>query len=245
MNLPVVFLHGWGLHGGAWATVAERLGGRDCRLPELPGYGTEPAVTPYDAATLADTLAAAQPARCLVVGWSLGGMVAMDWAARYPEQVAGLVLVSTSPAFVNRGDWALGLEPEVLAGFADALATDYKATLLRFLALQARGGDQARETIARLRATVFARGEPDPASLAAGLELLRTVDLRGTAGRIAAPTLVVHGDYDQLCPAAAGEWLAAAIADARLALHPHAAHAPFLSHPDWFAERLAGFLDEC
>lgn len=242
MSLPVVYLHGWGLHGGIWAEVAGRRPGL---APDLPGYGGVPSVTPYDPAGLADALAPTMPERCILVGWSMGGMTALAWAARHPEQVAGLVLVSTSPAFVNRGDWALGLEPEVLAGFADALATDYKATLLRFLALQARGGDQARETIARLRATVFARGEPDPASLAAGLELLRTVDLRAEAAQVRCPTLVIHGDYDPLCPAPAGEWLAAAIPDARLARHPRAAHAPFLSHPDWFAERLAGFLDEC
>lgn len=240
MSLPVVYLHGWGLSGGIWAEVAGRRPGL---APDLPGYGATPTVTPYDPAGLADALAPTLPERCILVGWSMGGMAAQAWAARHPEQVAGLVLVATSPAFVNRTDWPHGLAPEVLAGFADSLATDYRATLLRFLSLQARGGDAARETIARLRESVFAHGEPSPATLAAGLTLLREVDLRAAAAEVRCPTLVIHGAYDQLCPAGAGEWLAAAIPGARLALHPRAAHAPFLSHPDWFAEQLAGFLD--
>ncbi|NTV94649.1 MAG: pimeloyl-[acyl-carrier protein] methyl ester esterase, partial [Thiobacillus sp.] len=92
--------------------------------------------------------------------------------------------------------------------------------------------------------SVFARGEPRPDSLAAGLALLRDVDLRREAGQVRCPTLVVHGGYDNLCPAGAGEWLAKTIPNARLALHARAAHAPFLSHPDWFAEQLEGFLHE-
>lgn len=244
MSLPVVCLHGWGLHSGIWAATAANLGGFDLRRPDLPGYGASPRVTPYSPEKLADALAASQPARCIAVGWSLGGMAALAWAARRPEQVQALVLVASSPVFVNRPDWPDGLAPEVLAGFADSLATDYRATLLRFLSLQARGGDQARDTIARLRDAVFARGELDPATLAAGLGLLRDVDLRAAAGRVRCPTLVVHGGRDTLCPPAAGEWLAGAIPGARLTLQPRAAHAPFLSHPDWFAEQLRGFLHE-
>jgi pimeloyl-[acyl-carrier protein] methyl ester esterase len=152
--------------------------------------------------------------------------------------------VGASPVFVNRPGWDHGMAPEVLAGFAESLRQDYRATLLRFLSLQARGGYAAREVIARLRDTVFQRGEPDAATLAAGLELLRDVGLLDAAASVSCPTLVVHGGYDTLCPAAAGIWLARHIPGARLELHEHAAHAPFLSHPRWFAERVEAFLHE-
>jgi len=241
VSAPVVFLHGWGLHGGIWSATRAALD-RPSVAPDLPGYGDTAMVTPYDPSTLADAVAATLPENAIVVGWSMGGMVALTLAARRP--IKALVLVGTSPTFVNRGPWRHGLDPGVLAGFADALATDYRATLLRFLALQARGGDAAREVIGRLRASVFERGEPRPETLSAGLDLLRDVDLRREAGQITCPTLIVHGAYDNLCPLGAGEWLAQAIPNARLAVHPHAAHAPFLSHPDWFYPQLRTFLDE-
>lgn len=238
-----VFLHGWGLHGGLWAETADACVGTTAHCPDLPGYGGRARVTPYDAEHLADAVVADWREPAVVIGWSLGGMVAQALAARHPDRVRALVLVGSSPAFVQRTDWPHGLAPEVLDGFAQALAGDYRATLLRFLSLQARGGDEARAVIARLRATVFERGEPDPASLAAGLDLLRSVDLRARAPDITCPTLVLHGGHDTLCPPDAGAWLAATIPGARLVVHPGAAHAPFLSHPGWFQARLTEFLD--
>lgn len=235
---PRVFLHGWGLHGGIWAETLAALPGA---APDLPGYGASPMVAPYHAETLADALAVGLDAPVELIGWSMGGMVALALAARHPDKVARLVLVGASPAFLRRPDWPDGLDAGVLAGFAAALRDDYRGTLLRFLALQARGDDAARAVIGRLRETVFARGEPSPATLAAGLELLASVDLRALAARVRCPTLVTHGAHDGLCPPGAGRWLAEHIPGARLALHAHAAHAPFLSHPDWFAREIREF----
>jgi len=235
----VVFLHGWGLHGGIWSETAPAFQGM---TPDLPGYGAVASVAPYTAETLADALAATLPDGAAVCGWSLGGMVALALAARHPHKVARLILVATNPVFVSRLDWPHGLAPEVLAEFADALSRDYQATLLRFLSLQARGGERARAVIERLRDSVFALGEPDAEVLSAGLALLRDVDLRGVVEQVRCPVLIVHGAYDMLCPVGAARWLAGHLPDARLALHERAAHAPFLSHPDWFTAELRRFL---
>jgi len=241
MNTPIVFLHGWGLNGRIWHALVESLPERACLAPDLPGYGNAPFVTPYDPDTLADRLATSAPA--ILVGWSLGGLVALAWAARRPDTVRGLVLVGATPAFVRRDDWPHGMATELFDEFARALAQDWRATLQRFLALQARGGEAARRVIERLRAELFAHGEPVPETLAAGLELLRNTDLRPRLPAVRCPTLIVHGGHDTLCPPAAAEWLAANLAHARLALLPRAAHAPFLSHPDEFVARLTEFID--
>ena len=234
-----VFLHGWGLSGEIWSQTLAQLPGA---ARDLPGYGATPVVGPYSAESLADALAQEISAPANLVGWSMGGMVALALAARHPDKVARLVLVGSSPAFAARADWPHGMAPEVLGEFARSLAEDYRTTLLRFLSLQARGGDAARAVIGQLRARMQAQAEPDPEVLAAGLELLRRVDLRDQVGRVRCPSLVVHGAYDMLCAPAAGAWLADHLPDARLALHQRAAHAPFLSHPDWFVATVKEFL---
>jgi pimeloyl-[acyl-carrier protein] methyl ester esterase len=234
-----VFLHGWGLSGAIWSQTVAHVPGT---APDLPGYGSTPTTLPYSAEALADALAATLTAPINLVGWSMGGMVALALAARHSDRVARLVLVGTSPAFAARVDWPHGMAPEVLGEFARSLAEDYRATLLRFLSLQARGGDEARTVIAQLRARLQAQAEPNPGVLAAGLELLRTVDLRDQVARIRCPALVMHGAYDTLCVPEAGLWLAEHLPEARLALHERASHAPFLSHPDWFVAALKEFL---
>ncbi len=233
------FLHGWGLSSVVWASTRALLPGA---TPDLPGYGDSPMVAPYSTETLADAVAENLAEPTDLVGWSMGGMVALALAARYPERVRRLVLVGTSPVFAARGDWSHGMAAPVLAEFAQALKEDFRATLLRFLSLQSRGGEEARAVTARLRERMRGQAEPRPEALAAGLELLRAVDLREQARQVRCPALVVHGAHDMLCAPAAGKWLAGHLPEARLALHPLAAHAPFLSHPEWFVASVKGFL---
>jgi pimeloyl-[acyl-carrier protein] methyl ester esterase len=216
------------LSGATWTETRQHLPGS---APDLPGYGDVASVEPYTAEGLADALASQLDAPTELIGWSMGGMVALALAARHPAKVSKLVLVGASPSFVNRPGWGHGLEAEVVEGFAAALSQDYQATLQRFLSLQARGDEAARQVIGRLRESLRSRAEPSQTTLQVGMRLLQTVDLRAVVGQVRCPTLVVHGAYDALCPIAAGRWLAAFIPGARLAEHARASHAPFLSHP--------------
>jgi pimeloyl-[acyl-carrier protein] methyl ester esterase len=178
-----------------------------------------------------------------VLGWSLGGLVAMRWARRDPSRVGRLVLVATSPRFVAGDDWPHAMADETLARFGDELHVAWKLTIRRFLALQMQGSDHGRATLAALRGRIFARGEPSPKALFGALALIRDADLRGEIGTITQPTLVVSGARDTLALPGAGRWLADHLPNARFALIAGAAHAPFLSHPDAFAAALDGFFD--
>jgi pimeloyl-[acyl-carrier protein] methyl ester esterase len=134
------------------------------------------------------------------------------------------------------------MPPEQLREFAAGLAQDYKETLQHFLSLQVRGDESARASLRELRESLFAHGEPDTASLATGLSLLRDSDLRARLRQLSVPTLVRAGGYDRLTPAAAGEYLAQHIPGARFELFPKSAHAPFISHGEAFAAAVLHFV---
>jgi pimeloyl-[acyl-carrier protein] methyl ester esterase len=161
-----------------------------------------------------------------------------------PQRLRGLVLANTTPRFVTAPDWPHAMPPQQLQEFASGLTQDYRETLLRFLSLQVRGDDAARTSLRQLRESLFTHGEPDGASLATGLELLRTSDLRSRLKEISSPTLVIAGGHDRLTPPQAGEHLTAMIPGARLELFPKSAHAPFLSHGEEFAAALTGFVQD-
>ena len=244
---PLVLLHGWAMHSGLWGPLPAALAARfRVHAVDLPGHGHSAPVTPFTLDAVTAAVAAAIPATegpLTVVGWSLGGTVALHWARIAPARVRRLVLVATTPCFVARDDWPQAMAAETLARFGDELAVSYRLTLQRFLSLQLAGGADGRATLAALRRELFARGEPAPAALAAALAVLGATDLRAALPGIAQPALVVAGERDTLTPAAAGAALAAALPSARCVVIPGAGHVPFLSHPAEFARAVDGFLD--
>lgn len=241
----IVLIHGWGLHGGIFNGLVERLAD-DYRVTtvDLPGHGRSPAMDhQFDLDKTADALAKLIGKPAIWLGWSLGSLVAMILASRHAQMVKALVLVSATPRFVKNEDWPHAMEPETLEGFAAGLAEDYQATLNRFLSLQTGKEKNSRELIRQLRDQVLLHDEPDPKALAAGLDILRDADLRSELQAIYQPTLVLNGGRDRLTPPAAGEYLANHLAAGEYALFEDAGHAAFVSHSQEFVARLKDFLN--
>jgi len=228
----LILVHGWGLHGGIWGELPTRLAPHfRVTTLDLPGHGrSRTAGESLSLAAFTDRVAELCSAPAIWLGWSLGGLIALNAALRHPGKVAKLVLVGATPKFVQAPDWPHAMPTEVFAGFARNLTRDYRATLLRFLSLQVGNNESARALLKQLRAEMFAHGEPQPEALAAGLAMLEQTDLRAHLAEIRAPALVVHGSHDRLAPPAAGEYLATHLPQARWLRLEGAGHAPFLSH---------------
>lgn len=235
----LVLLHGWGMHSGVWNGVRDRLAQHyRLHLVDLPGHGFSPAAT-GESVTLqymAEAVAQDLPARSTVCGWSLGGQVALELALREPQRIERLVLVSTTPAFVQREYWQWGMEATVLQQFAAELQQDVAATLQRFFALQLRGSSHVSAALAQLRASLLQRGQPDALSLQAGLQILLETDLRPVVNKITQPVTLLHGENDVIADPAAASWMKQILQNSKLIMLPRCGHAPFLSHPEQFLE---------
>ena len=244
---PLVLLHGWAMHSGLWGPLIPRLAKHyRVHAVDLPGHGHSAPSIPFTVDSVV-ALLATQFDACteplIVLGWSLGGLIAMRWALREPTRVGRIVLVATSPRFVAGDDWQHAMSGETLSRFGDELHVAWKLTIQRFLALQMRGSEHGHAILASLRDQVFARGEPSPPMLFDALAALAQTDLRAEIAGIARPALVVSGARDTLALPDAGRWLADHLPNARFALIEGAAHAPFLSHAEEFGSVLDKFLD--
>ncbi|MDQ2962276.1 MAG: pimeloyl-ACP methyl ester esterase BioH [Pseudomonadota bacterium] len=244
---PLVLLHGWAMHSGLFAPLLPRLAEKyRVHRVDLPGQGYSPAVVPYALTTItaavADAVSSLPDAAAgpmTVLGWSLGGAVAMHWARAEPERVGRLILTAATPCFVARPDWPHAMTVATLRHFGDELAVSHRLALQRFVALQVQGSEHARVVLGQLRKELFARGEPSGVALRDALELLASTDLRADVGAIRQPTVVISGGRDTLTPPGAGEWLCRTLPHASFRLIPAAAHAPFLSHPEAFLAAMA------
>jgi pimeloyl-[acyl-carrier protein] methyl ester esterase len=243
---PLVLLHGWAMHSGLWSGVLRELAERyRLSLVDLPGHGHSRELAAADLDDMVDAVDRHVQGEALhVLGWSMGGTVAMRWAGERPERVARLTLLSTTPRFLVDGDWPWAMAPALLEQFADNLRNNYRHTLQRFLSLQVQGSEEGRQALHALRHQLFARGEPAPAVLAEGLEMLRTTDLRSLVPMLRQPALIIAGDRDTLTPVGASRWLAGALTDSRHVVIEGAAHAPQLSHRARFLAALEEFDGE-
>jgi len=233
----LMLLHGWGMNHAVWRDLLPRLHGRArCIVPDLPGHGLR-AGEPFPSLdALADELLSRLPSEGgTVLGWSLGGLIALRMAERDPGRVQRLLLVASSPRFVQAGDWPHALAPTVLQGFAEDFARDPQGSLRRFLALQTRGARLDRIRLHALRDAVLSL-PPSPAALEAGLALLRECDLRPLLERLAQAPAWLLGGEDRIVPAAVARDLMALRPDLDLEVWTRCAHLPFVEEAEDFVE---------
>lgn len=226
---PLIFLHGWAQSRQVWFQQFDAF--PEAQFLNLPGHGGAATAEPE---AWCETLLAQLPEEPVtLVGWSLGGMLAMQLAAQHPERIAALALVATTPRFIIGPDWPHGSSDELFAGFRSAVDSGDARTLNRFFMLMLHGDNLVRSEYNRLaRGAVDREQRPDPAGLAAGLSLLEQLDLRHTM--VARPALLIHGEADAIVPAGAGQWLAETLPHSASHILPDCGHAPFLSRPEWF-----------
>ncbi len=236
----VVLLHGWGSSAAVWDALRSRFPAEwRASVLDLPGHGSSPPPARRTLDGMADAIARRAPRRCHVVGWSLGGLVALAWAAAAPEQVGRLALIATTPSFLQRPGWPQAMPEETFAVFEAAVAADPASALRRVVSLQSQGDLRLKTVSRQLRE---AAASPD-AALGPGLDVLRSTDLRLRLSSVQASVLVLHGERDRLVPAAAGERLTRLLPAARFRAIPGAAHAPFLSDPGTVAAALREHFD--
>lgn len=242
----LVLLHGWGLNGEVWSSIETRLAPHFClHKVDLPGYGRSQEFGEMSLSEMADVVHAQMPENSVLAGWSLGGLVATQIALTHPQAVSHLVTICSSPCFAaEEAEGWPGIKPTVLSGFQHQLSTDFQRTVERFLALQTLGTASARQDARILKSVVLAQPLPDVAILNAGLEILRTADLRPQLASLTMPFLRIYGYLDGLVPRKVAQLL-----DEQLPLSPsdvmrNSGHAPFISHPDEFCDVLLGFTEK-
>lgn len=228
----VVLLHGWAMSGAVFAPLLEHLTER-CTLHvvDLPGHGrSRDSSIPLRAADCARAIAQATPP-AIWLGWSLGGVIALQSALDLPKQVQALAMLDSTPRFVRGEDWPHAISPEILQQFAADLREDYRGTLERFLALEALGSDSAQEDLRRLRQEALTDQPPPLRTLCEGLDLLEQADLRARLPALNQSSAWIAGRRDRLVPWQAMRWSARACNGAFTCIHG-GGHAPFIGHAE-------------
>jgi len=237
----LVLLHGWAMHGGVFAEIIPELA-RHYRVHviDLPGHGRSsfaPEIASLD--HIVEHVRPYVPPGSTVLGWSLGGQIALQLAARM--SLRALVLVSATPKFVADQSWPQGMVPAVFAQFFARLHDNIISTVQDFLSLQVRGDVHATQTLKALR-TQLTQLPPDPRMLEACLTILSDTDLRAQLSTLLVPTLLIAGEHDRITHPRASQAMQQLLPQATYVEIKRAGHASFISHREEFLYALEAFL---
>ena len=227
---PIVMLHGWAMHTGIWRDFALALAdNRHVVCLDLPGHGLSASITPYTLESMVDVICRELPEQaCTIVGWSLGGNVALRLAEKYPHRIKSLVLISSNPHFLKSESWP-GVNPQFLKEFANNLQKNCAPTLLRFMSLQVQGMADVKSSLKQIKVAMQECAVPASEVLLSGLVILQTVDQRKTLSSLKIPVLMILGEQDALVPVLVGERCQSLQTLIDLKVIAEAGHIPFIT----------------
>lgn len=241
--ISVIFLHGIG--GGARSFAPQiasfASAGYQPIALDLPGYGARTPVDAMSFEALADdvefTIDQSGPERPVLVGHSLGGMVAQTLLRRRPDGYRAAVLSCTSPAFGNpAGDFQRKF-------VADRLAPLDAGRRMGEIAAPAADSLMGPDPDPAGRALFIAQYAAVPeATYRAAVKCLVTFDERENLAAIKVPVLCLGAEYDRNAPPAVLEKMAGKIPGARYVCIPRRGHVPNLEAPAAFDAAIFDFL---
>jgi pimeloyl-ACP methyl ester carboxylesterase len=245
-----VLLHGYLMSHQVFGPLLEPKD-REVIALDLPGFGRSDCppthLFSYAASAMAevvgDALAALGVSRCVLLGHSFGGSIALTLAARAPGLIERLVIVSGS---LDRLAWPRRLDPLMRRRRLGPLLFRYGLSrwlLGRRLKREFPGApERFEEALADRAWRELQRPGGHRAAHAVLLRIAEQADGDPAPRAIRAPTLLVWGAEDRLVPLVHGERLATELSHARLEVIPSAGHFPYLERPDECLRRLTPFL---
>lgn len=238
---PLVLVNSLGTDLGIWDDVLPLLTPRHRVLTyDKRGHGhSETPPGPYgiddhvaDLVGLAEHCGFSSFSLC---GISIGGMIAMRLASRYPGNVKTLVLCDTGAKIGTAETWNNRIAQVQQGGMAGIAG----AVLERWLSPDFR--DRRPAEFARWRKMLESCS---PEGYVASCATVRDTDLSADLARISAPTLVVVGEHDLATPPELAQQLADAIPGARHKIIRHAGHVPAIERPEELGMLISDHLNE-
>lgn len=249
---PVLFSHGWPLDADMWDVQMEFLASRGYRAIAFDRRGFGRSSQPwdgYDYDTFADDIAQLiehlDLREVTLVGFSMGGGDVTRYIARHgSERVSGLVLLgAVTPYFIKAEDNPDGVDKSVFDGIREGLRAD-RAQFIADFASTFYGLNHGQQVSQGIQAQTL--NIALLASLKGTLECVTAfseTDFRPDMARIDVPTLVIHGDDDQVVPfETTGKKAAGLIAGAELKVYGGAPHGFVVTHAARLSEDLLAFL---
>ena len=241
----ILLIHGWGVNSEIWVSLVDQLKKFfKIYIIDLPGMGQSSTISPYTLENLAKEIRVNIPVdKCNILGWSLGGQVAIQLAIKNPQFVKKLILMSTTPCFVERYDWPYGVKKKFFNKFEIDAKNKIDDTLMKFFLIQTKDIVNAKDTMRFLKRNFIQSSYHKTHGMQNALGILKNTDLRKEIKKITKQSLIIIGDKDRLTCPDASLWLNRNIRTSTLVKIQGANHMPFITHTKEVIDSMKEFLD--
>jgi pimeloyl-ACP methyl ester carboxylesterase len=244
-GLPLLFIHGLLANHTFWERQLSLRKDFQLLRMDLRGHGdsSKPRGA-YGMATLATDVehlvSGLGLQRCVLVGWSMGGAVAVEASRVLGERLAGLVLVGTTPCASAAPGYPHGFSAEERQQHLAAVDADYRS-FARDLAGRTFHHKEQAAALLPWATQQFLRTPPYVAK--AALEGLLAADERTALAAVTVPTLICHGRHDTIFPFAGAEHMRKILPGSELLAFEESGHAPMIEETERFNDALRAFAD--
>jgi pimeloyl-[acyl-carrier protein] methyl ester esterase len=245
---PVLFIHGWSFNSGIWEGQMKYLKDQ-CQLiaVDLRGHGKSeqgegrPSLQQF-ASDLNYMIKRLELNKVNVVGWSMGGSVAIRLFFLCPERLQSLTLVSATPSLIQREGFLHALPLAVVKRLKAQVKRDHLKALKAFRDLILSPEEEGLDTIGAAKEILSQGFDVSQKTSESSLVALMEEDLREFLDGLSLPTLIVHGAKDRICLPGAAVYLNKKVQGSKLLMLKECGHAPFLTYPLQFRAGLTRFL---
>lgn len=247
-GLPLLFIHGWAATSRVWEGQIDYFS-KNYRVIylDLAGFGKSISLKPITLDNLVRDLACLVKhlslEKVILVGWSLGSLVSLRLALNPARLFKALVLVGATARFTNEPDYNASLPEVLLKRLYKKLERDKEKSLRDFYALLFSEKEKKQRNFKDIL-TIFLDQikSLDRDMLLEGLHIFHNSDLRNDISNIKLPTLIVHGDSDQICPVNSADYIHSKISNSSMEIIKETGHIPFLTKSIEFNRLLEGWI---
>lgn len=232
----LLLLHGWGFNSSIWETNLAYLNTKfNISTLDLNGHGNQQYNPEHeDIDRYLDYLIKDMPKNSDIVGWSLGGIIALRLKHKYPDIINNLTLCCSNPCFINNQSWTYGVEQETWNKFSINLFTNKERAIKDFLLLQTMSSPKAKTLYEQLTKTNQASNLPDINGLNWGLNILKQ-DYRDLLAQINHKKIkFIFGARDLLINKDIISWFSETHPTIKAFILKNSGHIPFITEPDLF-----------
>jgi len=239
----LLMLPGWSMDSSVWKPVvpflSEYFNLAFCQwegLEDKEGYVNR-----------IDSLVEKEEGELCLMGWSLGSLLAIHAASKYPDRIKRLILVSGTSRFTRdkKTHYLCGWPESVLKKMKVTLDDEMEKTINSFHQAMFSAKEREKGSYGDFLATISMGKAQKSTELQAGLDLLLLADNRHLLSDIEVPLLLIHGEKDTICPVGASLYISSRVKGrVLLKILPGAGHIQFFTAAKEFKMSIKEFMEQ-